>query len=342
MTFVPLLSEDFAVSEQMTAVVISAVLQLIICIPLLIFTKKHPMVSITEVAGRKKSFIGFLLIAICFLFFVCETADSLLSFQIFLGDRFFKTANPYLWIGVFLVICVYCAIIGIEGIARSSTAVFVILIIMLITMAVTSARDFDPVNIYVTAPKGTIIFAVIDELAKNGEIVALAFLCKYIPAKLGRTVYGLLIGKVILTLAVLTLIQGVLGDFAMLTDYPFLAVGAYAGVNFLQRADAVYLVVWTMTAVLKTALYINISAGLLTESFPKLRGSAVISAAIIYLITLPFLKVDTTLSAVYGSLPFVIAQVIIVFLAPLIEIIFLRKEMTHEKITSDISYNGNP
>jgi spore germination protein KB len=340
MTFVPLLSEDFAVSEQMTAVIISAILQLIICIPLLVFTKKFPLLSVTEAAGRKKNFIGFLLIAICFLFFVCETADSLLSFQIFLGDRFFKTANPYLWIGIFLVICVYCAIIGIEGIARSSTAVFVILLMMLIIMGVTSARDFDPVNIYVTAPKGTLIFAVIDELAKNGEIVALAFLCKYIPEKMNRTVCGLLIGKVILTLAVLTLIQGVLGDFAMLTDYPFLAVGAYAGVNFLQRADAVYLVVWTMTAVLKTALYINICAGLITECFPKLRGSAAISAAIIYLVALPFLKVNTTLFAVYGSLPFVIAQVVIVLIAPIAELIVMRKEK-HEKITSDISYNGN-
>jgi hypothetical protein len=341
MTFVPLLSEDFAVSEQMTAVVISAAIQLLICIPLLIFTKKHPLTSITEVAGRKKNFIGFLLIAICFIFFLCETADSLLSFQIFLGDRFFKTANPYLWIGIFLILSVYCAVIGIEGIARSSTAVFVILIIMLIIMGVTSARDFDPVNIYVTAPKSTLIFAVIDELAKNGEIVALAFLCKYIKSNFNRTVYGLLIGKVILTLTVLILIQGVLGDFAMLTDYPFLAVGAYAGVNFLQRADAVYLVVWTMTAVLKTALYINICAGLLTECFPKFRGSAAVSAVLIYLVLLPFLKVNTTLSAVYGSVPFVIAQFIIVFAAPLVELIALRKEGLHEKVNTDIPDNGN-
>jgi spore germination protein KB len=341
MTFVPLLSEDFAISEQMTAVVISAVIQLVICIPLLVFVKKFPLTSITEIAGRKYTFIGFLLIAVCFIFFVCETADSLLSFQIFLGDRFFKTANPYLWIGIFLIICVYCAVIGIEGIARSSTAVFIILIIMIITMGVTSARDFDPVNIYVTAPSGTLLFAVIDELAKNGEIVALAFLCKYIPNKFNRTVYGLLIGKVIITIAVLTLIQGVLGDFAMLTDYPFLAVGAYAGVNFLQRADAVYLVVWTMTAVLKTALYINICAGLLSETFPKLRGNAAISAVIIYLTALPFLKVNTTLSAVYGSLPFVISQIVIVFIAPLIEIIILRKEVRHEKNTSDIINDSN-
>jgi hypothetical protein len=330
MTFVPLLSGAYAVSVQMTAVVIVNALQLFFCIPLLIIYRRFPGESVTGLANSRNTFWGFVLIVAFFLFFICETLDSLLSFQSFLGDRFFKSANPYIWLGVFLIICVYCAAVGIEGIARSSTAVFVILISMIIIMAVTSARDFNPLNIYFERGQSTLMRAVIDELAKNSEIVALAFLCKYVPKHFGRTVGGLFIGKIILTLAVLLLIQGVLGDFAMMTDYPFLAVGAYAGVNFLQRADAVYLVVWTMTAVLKTALYLNICAGLLEELFPKLRGKAAISAIVVYALSLPFLRDNTTLTAVYGAAPFAAAQLVLIFVVPLAEVVFCRKGEKHE------------
>jgi hypothetical protein len=329
MTFVPFLSEEVNPSVQMTAVVISAVIQLLLCIPLLVFSKRNPLKSITGFTYDKNRFFGFVFIVISFVFFICETIDSLLSFQIFLGDRFFKTANPYIWLGVFLIIACYCAVVGIEGIARSSTAVFVILVLMMITMGVTSARDFDFVNVYVTAPSGTVFTAVIDELAKNNEIVALVFLCKFIPDKMSRTVGGLLVGKVILTLAVLLLIQGVLGDFAMLTDYPFLAVGAYAGVNFLQRADAIYLVVWTMTAVLKTALFICICAGLLDEILPKIRGKAAITSIIIFFVSVPFCKAQTTIVAVYGNTLFVITQIILLFIIPLLVTVF--GGVKHEK-----------
>jgi hypothetical protein len=339
MTFVPFLSGEYNLSVQMTAVVISAVIQLLLCIPLLIFSKRRPLQSITGFAYDRNRFFGFVFIFICYVFFICETIDSLLSFQIFLGDRFFKTANPYLWLGIFLIIAVYCAVVGIEGIARSSTAVFVILVIMMIIMGVTSVRDFDIVNIYVTAPSRTIFTAVIDELAKNNEIVVLIFLCKFIPEKLNRTVGGLIIGKVILTLAVLLLIQGVLGDFAMMTDYPFLAVGAYAGVNFLQRADAIYLVVWTMTAVLKTALFICICSGLLEEILPKLRGKAAITAIIIFIVSIPFCKAGTTIAAVYGNPVIVILQIIILFLVPTLVNVFGK--VKHEKNNTAAIDNNN-
>jgi spore germination protein KB len=334
MTFVPLLSADYSVSVQMTAVVLSAAVGAVVCIPLLCLYRRFPGESVTALAYRQNSFAGFIFILAFLAFFIFEMLDSLLSFQIFLGDRFFKTANPYLWLGIFLMICIYCAVSGIEGIARSSLAVFAILVFMIITMAITSIRDFDPVNIYFDTPTRTLPGAVIDELAKNGEIVALAFLCKYIPKHLNRTVFGLLLSKIAVTLAVLLLIQGVLGDFAMMTDYPFLAVGAYSGVNLLQRADAAYLVVWTMTAVLKTALYLNICAGLLEELFPKLRGKTAIAAAVVYLLGIPYLQNGLTVRTVYGSLPFAAAQIVLIFAVPLLCLIFCRKGKTDEKLSN--------
>jgi hypothetical protein len=130
-----------------------------------------------------------------------------------------------------------------------------------------------------------------------------------------------------MTLSVLLLMQGVLGEFAALTDYPFLAVGAYAGVNLLQRADAAYLVVWTMTAVLKIALVINISSGLLDVLFPKVPCKAAAVTIVVYGICVPMLWFKSTLGAAYGALPFAAAQVILVFIVPLILLLFSAKKV---------------
>jgi hypothetical protein len=323
MTFVPMLSDSYTVSTQMTAVGVVALFQLAICLPLLLLTMKFPSKSTIELGG-KNSFIGVLLAIAYLVFFIAEAADSALSFQEFLSDRFFKSANVYIWLGIFLIICFYCAVLGIEGLARSSVAVFIILAGMIVFMGITSRNDFDFVNIYVSNTGDALFPAVIDELAKNGEIVALAFLCKYVPQKFYKSVFGLQIGKLIMTLCVLLLIQGILGDFAALTDYPFLAVGAYAGVNLLQRADAAYLVVWTMTAVLKIALFICISSGLLDEIFPKMPCKAAVCTILVYAVCIPMLYFGSTLQAAYGAFTFAAAQVFLIFVVPLFELIFLR------------------
>jgi hypothetical protein len=215
--------------------------------------------------------------------------------------------------------------LGVEGISRSSGAIFVILIIMLVIMAFTSFHSIDTVNFYLSKSKGQLLPAVRDELARNGEIVALCFLCKFVPKKFGRSVAGYLVGKILIIEAVLLLIQGVLGDFAALTDYPFLAVGAYAGVNFLQRTDAIYLIVWTMTAVLKNALFLCICAGLLEELFPKMRGKTAVSAVCVYFLCMPMIAAKSTLSQMYGDTFFIITQVLLVFIIPLFEVIFIKK-----------------
>ncbi|MDR0992278.1 MAG: GerAB/ArcD/ProY family transporter [Ruminococcus sp.] len=342
MTFVPMLSDSYAVSTQMTAVSIVCALQLVLCLPLLILSMRFPEKSAAEIAESKNGFFGFLVVAAFLVFFIAEAADSALAFQAFLTDRFFKSVNPYIWLGIFLIICFYCGVLGIEGLARSAAAVFIILAGMIVYMAVTSRNDFDFVNIYAAGDSGVLFSAVVDELAKNGEIVALAFLCKYVPKKFYKAVFGLQIGKIIMIETVLLLIQGVLGDFAALTDYPFLAVGAYAGVNLLQRADAAYLVVWTMTAVLKIALFINLSAGLLGTIFPKMPCRAAACTIIVYAVCVPMLFFGTTLSAAYGAMPFAAAQVILLFCVPLIELIFAGdKGQVRRKLSQNAGNAGD-
>lgn len=298
MTFVPFARDGDGLALRLTAAAVSIAVQAALLIPAVILKR-----SATETLLEKNKPCGIIAAALYLLFFLFYTVNSLLHFQSFLSSRFFPAADSTLWIGVILIICVYCACMGTEALGRSAALLFWIFAAALAAMAFSSARDIDTANLYFEkVPPDSLFPAVIDDLSRNGEICAAAFLAGRVSKKLRCGVYGLLASKLLLTEAVILMVAAVLGDFASLTDYPFLALGTFGGKNFIQRGDALYLIVWTITAVINIALFLHISAELFGEVFPKLKYRTAISAVLVFGILLLFTMGGMSFDGVYGLL----------------------------------------
>lgn len=291
MTFVPFARDGEGLSLRLTAAAVSTAAQAVLLIPVVIL-KKSASGAILE----KNKICGAFAAALYLLFFLFYTANSLMHFQSFLSARFFPYADSLLWIAVMLAVCVYCACLGTEALGRSAVLLFWIFIAAVIAMSVSSAKELDPANLWFDPIGSEGLFrAVIDDLSRSGEICAAAFLAGRVrkTAPDGRKhgnlrcgVYGLLASKLILAETVILLISAVLGDFAALTDYPFLALGTFGGERFIQRGDSLYLIVWTVTAVLNVSLFLHISAELFVEVFPKMRFGTAVSAVLVFGIVL--------------------------------------------------------
>lgn len=321
MTFTPLSSAGGGLSVQMAATAISAVVQAVLLIPTVLLKK-----SATGAALEKSKVFGIFAAVLYLLFFLFYTAGSLLHFQDFLQARFFPTSDSSLWIAALLIVCVYCACRGIEALGRSGVLLFCLFITALIIMCVSSAQDFEVDNIcFGTDISGGLFSAVMDDLARSGEICAAAFLAGHVREKLRCGVYGMLASKLILTEAVTLLIAAVLGDFAALADYPFLSVGTFGGTRFIQRGDALYLIVWTVAAVINISLFIRISGGLIEEVFPKFKFGSSVSAVIVLAAALCFTLTDTPVSLIYGTVCSGWAVILLAGLIPLAAYIVQRK-----------------
>lgn len=283
MTFVPSSSNSGDLSLQMTAAVIGTVIQAVLLIPVVLLKK-----SVTRTVLEKNRVCGIVTAGLYLLFFLFYAVNSLLHFQKFLSARFFQDSGNIIMLAVLLAVCVYCGCLGVEALGRSGVLLFWLFLAALIIMTVCSAQDMDITNLaFGKIRKDDIFTAVTDDLARNGEICAAAFLAAYVYDKRGSGklrcgVYGLLASKLILVEAVTLLTTAVLGDFAQLTDYPFLTVGTFGGTGFIQRGDALYLIVWTVTAVINISLFLHISAGLMAEVFPKIKFSTSIAAVIVF------------------------------------------------------------
>ena len=321
MTFTPLYSAGGGLSLQMTASAVSAVVQAVLLIPTVMLKK-----SATGAALEKNKAFGIFAAVLYLLFFLFYTAGSLLHFQNFLQARFFSTSDSRLWIAALLVVCVYCACRGIEALGRSGVLLFWLFIAALIIMCISSAQDFELDNIgFGTDISRGLFSAVMDDLARSGEICAAAFLAGHVREKLRCGVYGLLASKLLLIEAVTLLITAVLGDFAVLADYPFLSVGTFGGTRFIQRGDALYLIVWTVAAVINISLFIRISGGLIEEVFPKFRFGSSVSAVIVLAAALWFTLTKTPVSLIYSTVCSGWAVILLAGVIPLTAFIVQRK-----------------
>ena len=321
MTFVPLIAEGRSLTTQLIAAAISTVIQAVILIPIVVLHR-----GVTEAAIEKNKAAGIFFAILYFVFFLFYTVNSLLHFQNFLGARFFPTAESSLWIGTLLIVCVYCGCLGIEALGRSAVLLFWLFIISLAVMGISSAKDFDTANLSFSMKYSKDLFsAVLDDLARNGEICAAAFLAKHVEKKFRCGVYGLLAAKLIVVSVISVLIAAVLGDFASLTDYPFLTVGTFGGTGFVQRGDSLYLIVWTVTAVINIALFLHIAGGLIGEIFPKAKFRTLISAVLVFAVSLFFTMTGRKFSGIYEIICSGYAVIFLAGIIPLIVLLVHRK-----------------
>lgn len=320
MTFVPFARDGDGLSLRLTAAAVSTAVQAVLLIPVVILKR-----SSTSVILEKNKFCGAVIAALYLLFFLFYTVNSLLHFQSFLSARFFPYADTLVWIGVILIVCVYCARLGTEALGRSAVLLFWIFIAALAAMGISSAGEINSANLYFEPLKTDgLCSAVLDDLSRSGEICAAVFLAGRVRGKLRCGIYGLLASKLILAVTVMLLIAAVLGDFAVLSDYPFLALGTFGGERFIQRADSLYLIVWTVTAVINVSLFLHISAELFGEVFPQMKFRTAVSAVLVFGILFTVTVMGNSFDGLYGSVCSGWAVIVLTGLIPLAALIVSR------------------
>lgn len=305
MTYVPLIGEGYSLTSQLIAAVISIVIQAIMIIPIIILNKCVPEKNVTLAAFSVNKGLGIIYSVLYFAYFIIYASNSTFSFQRFITIRFYPSVNKYLWVAIFIIVCVYCAYLGIEGISRSSVLVFLLFIFMLILMVLMSIHDIDFNNYYFDRNFSDSIYtAVLNDIQRNGEITALAFLMKFVSDKFRCSAYGYLAAKLVTVEIVTLLIITVLGDFAAVTEYPFMEVGSYSGVRLIQRLDSVYMVTWTITSVINISLFIYLCGNIIKEVFPKIKYANSISGLIIFMLCIPLVlqsEKNSIISALFSS-----------------------------------------
>ena len=316
MTYVPAFSQDGGIALRLKAAVISTVIQAVLIIPLLLLAKRFPDRTVTEIIYEKNSIAGFIAAVLYLLFFISFCTGQVIHYVDFLGSSFLH-GEKILPLAALLIVCAYCAYCGTEGLARSSVVMMIPFLLMTVLMALGAKETFDINNFYFEKSSSGLAEAVMDDLARNGEITAAAFLMKNLRSGLKCALYSLLAAKLIVTSLIFALITGVLGDLADTLDYPFLAVGSSTGSELFRQNGALYLILWTISAVISISVFIGIISGLSSEIChgKKLRNA--LSALAVFIVSGAFIFYKADFSAIRKILCGGYAQLVLLALIPL-------------------------
>lgn len=316
MTYVPAFSHGGGIALRLKAVIISILIQAVLVIPLIILAKRYPDKTVTEIIYEKNSVAGFIAAVLYLLFFISLCTGQVLHYVDFLsnsflhGERFFPLA-------VLLIVCTYCAYCGTEGLARSSVVMMIPFLLMVVLMGFGARDSFSINNFYFEKGSSGLAEAVMDDLARNGEIVAAAFLMKNLRSGLKCVVYRLLAAKLIVTSLIFALITGVLGDLADRLDYPFLSVGSSTGSGLFRQNGALYLILWTISAVISISVFISIISGISSEIYHGTKLRNAFSALAVFIVSAAFMFYKADFSPIRKILCGGYAQLVLLALIPL-------------------------
>lgn len=323
MTYVPAFSQGGGIALRLKAAVISILIQAILVIPLIILAKRFPDRSAIGIIYEKNSVAGFIAAVLYLLFFISLCTGQVLHYIDFLSNSFLH-GERYFPLAALLIVCMYCAYCGTEGLARSSVVMMMPFLFMVVLMGIEAKDAFSLNNFYFEKGSSGLTKAVMDDLARNGEIVAAAFLMKNLRNELKCALYWLLAAKLIVTSVIFALITGVLGDLADTLGYPFLTVGSLTNSGAFRQNGALYLILWTISAAISISVFISIISGISSEIYHGTKLRNTFSALAVFIVSGAFMFYKADFSSIRNILCGGYAQLVLLALIPLTVLICER------------------
>lgn len=286
MVYAPFIPEVNSVI-MMLVLLVSTAVQCVLVLPMLVVYRKHPNINSCDVIFRKSKILGLTVSLIYAVYFTLEAIHALGSYAYYIKNNFLLYFNQIVVIVALILVAVYAANMGLEVIARVAAIVAFIFVInlVLVISSVPGGYDLYKLQIavpYFKNPAKDFTKAVIDEIGRSADLVALVFFLPHVNKKPAKGVYTFLGLKLLVSEVILFVVTTVLGHYADYSDIPFDEVAAYSKTKIIERFDSIVLMTWTLATFIKVALLLYIMSQCIKKFSLKLkdRHSTLIAAII--------------------------------------------------------------
>lgn len=284
MTYVPLMGEGYSVITQMAAGTVSAAVIAAASFPIIILMEKEKGRSFLSVLNRNESFSGKLLVSLYIVFALVLSVQGGAHFLRFILQSFFPGGSVILISAAFMGACFYASYVGTEGVARMSSVVFAVFILMTLSAAFMSLKDWNAARIITEQARGAGGFAgaLLEELSRNSQLLLLPFFYHKVRGGARKGFFmGLSLQLVLLELFSL-MMTSAMGLLIKSADYPFFSMISSSGRSGFGRMDAFYILVWTLSAVAYTGIFLTAAKEALTMECKFSSRSVIVVWAAVY------------------------------------------------------------
>lgn len=310
--------------------VMSVAIQGLILIPFVYIYKKYPGDDIFSLAYKKNKVLGHFISAMYIVYFGIIVFRAVKYFSVFMSHMF-NTLHYSNSITIILILAgLYGALVGIESISRSSVFVFIGLCIMITAIIFTSKSNADLLNItYVPKTKSMGLFEFLAKgIGYNVELSALAILLPRVRNHLAKGLYIYLALKLVAIELIVYLCVAVLGAYVEICEFPFFKIGAYSKTQFVQRLDPLYMVGWTLCAVITVSLFIYLITATVKKMNTKVNNKivSIIISGLLIIVALSVNIKKSTYDLWFDKGIGTIFLAVFIFIIPLFLIIASKKK----------------
>ena len=299
--------------ESMLGAILSFVLQMILCIPMLLLY--HKGFSLSAYCKQKHYRIPAMLV----FYLISRGGISFLLLWNGSENLSLPFSQPLIAAGMIVLVCLYTSALGLRTTARAGTVSFGFLVFTLAILLLGAYQHVDFQQLHLTA-ENTVWFSTLKILSLADTLPALFILLSFSEKQKAHKALRFLALSLILWEIILFLCITVLGSLLPTTESPFFLLTAVSQPLSTQRADAFYLIVFVMLCVIRLTLLTVLSAHLLGMMFPNLRCRNIIALVGMMLTAAVFSFVHFT-----GNLFDILTIVFLACILPLIFCIRLKK-----------------
>lgn len=313
---------------QMAGAAISILLQLAAVLPMLaLYRQKNFSLKKEMLFGKFGKFLYF-------LFFILWGSVSFSNLWGVTKSVYFPIDSSLAGAIILAAVCIYTASMGIKSFNRYATIMLGLIIFSLFVMILGAYPKAELSNFAPNADFKEITESVIREFCSSGELVMMFVLLEFVPEPRSKSITAFFTGKFILTELIAVIEITVLGRIMELSDYPFFSAGAYSQPFSIQRADSLYMILFTMLCVMTVTLQIVLCSMLIKEIFPDLKYNTLLSTVLMLGASSAVNILDIDLTAVTGILILLLAVIVPI-------IMYTRRKLKHESKTSDSAVSAS-
>ena len=307
---------DLTNANSMAGVAVSTAVQILAVTPMLLLYKD------SSFSLKKEMLFGKFGKLLYILFFILWGAVSFSNLWEVTKSVYFPIESGFTGAVILGAVCVYTASLGIKALFRASGLIVGLIGISLIIMLVGAYPKAELTHFIPDADFSGIIKAAVRDFCRSGELVMLFILCELVPKGKRKAVTVFFTAKLILTELIAAVEITVLGKIINISDFPFFTAGAFSQPMSIQRADSVYMILFTILCVLTATVQITLSTMLINELLPDLKYKSLITAVLM-------LAVSSALNITQFDIT-VLSGILILILAVAVPIIMYIRRKFHE------------
>ncbi len=320
-TFSIICMTDMSDANAMAGAAVSIVFQFLAVIPMLLLYNDNSFSLKKEMLFEKFGKVLYI------VFFIIWGAVSFSTLWEVTKSVYFPIDSRFSGSLILAAVCVYTASLGLKALSRASGMIPLLIIVSLIIMLVGAYPKAELTNFVPDADFGNVVKYAVKEFCRSGELVMIFILLEIVPKGRKKAITSFFIAKLVLTELIAAVEITVLGKIINISDFPFFSAGAFSQPLSIQRADAVYLILFTILCVVTVTVQIVLSTIIISELLPDLKYKSLVTAVLMLAVSsaINYAQIDT--APITGGFILVLAVIIPI-------IMYIRRKFHENKKAS--------